>query len=72
MVVTIALLLAAPATPLAPACREVRQACRACPTSRYERCSTVGIACQPVRRVCSKPIPSPVALARAGNRMGRP
>ncbi len=37
-----------------PACAEVRQQCRACPRgAAIARCSTPGIACQPVVRVCT-------------------
>lgn len=43
-------------------CTEIKQQCRACPTEgSVKGCSTVGIACQPTRRVCE-----PAAPAKAG------
>jgi hypothetical protein len=34
-------------------CVAVRQQCRACPTGKSPQgCSSVGIACQPTRRLC--------------------
>ena len=36
-----------------PTCTDIRQQCRACPTGgNVGACSTVGIACQPTRRIC--------------------
>ena len=47
-------LLAAPST-----CTEIKQQCRACPTApSVKGCSTVGIACQPTRRICEPAVPS--------------
>lgn len=53
-------LLSAPST-----CTEIKQQCRACPTApNVKGCSTVGIACQPTRRICD-PAVSPKSVARA-------
>lgn len=53
-------LLSAPST-----CTEVKQQCRACPTAGgVKGCSTVGIACQPTRRICESAVP-PKAVAQA-------
>ncbi|MBC3942682.1 hypothetical protein [Sphingomonas albertensis] len=50
-----------------PTCTETRQQCRACPTEgSVKGCSTVGIACQPTRRICE-----PVAPANIATRPGR-
>ncbi|MEG8043092.1 MULTISPECIES: hypothetical protein [unclassified Sphingomonas] len=47
-------LLSAPST-----CTEIKQQCRACPTEgSLKGCSTVGIACQPTRRVCEPATPA--------------
>ena len=36
-----------------PTCTDIKQQCRACPTGgSVGACSTVGIACQPTRRIC--------------------
>ncbi|MGU3390882.1 hypothetical protein [Sphingomonas sp. M1A8_2b] len=41
-----------------PACTGTKQQCRACPTAGSPKgCSLVGIACQPIQRVCT---PAPV------------
>jgi hypothetical protein len=48
MLITLALMLAAP-----QGCTEVKQQCRACASSDgKQRCSNIGIACQPSLRVC--------------------
>jgi hypothetical protein len=48
-----------------PTCTEIKQQCRACPTEgSVKSCSTVGIACQPTRRICEPPAPAKAA-ARA-------
>ena len=53
-------LLSAPST-----CTEIKQQCRACPTApSVKGCSTVGIACQPKRRICEPAVP-PKTVARA-------
>ncbi len=40
-------------------CTEIKQQCRACPTEgSLKGCSTVGIACQPARRVCEPATPA--------------
>ena len=53
-------LLSAPST-----CTEIKQQCRACPTAgSVKGCSTVGIACQPTRRLC-EPAVLPKTEARA-------
>ncbi|RXZ35021.1 hypothetical protein EO081_05065 [Sphingomonas desiccabilis] len=37
-------------------CIEVQQQCRACATGAgRQQCSNIGIACQPVRRICRAP-----------------
>ncbi|MBM7406744.1 MULTISPECIES: hypothetical protein [Sphingomonas] len=37
-------------------CVEVQQQCRACTTvAGRQQCSNIGIACQPVRRICRAP-----------------
>jgi hypothetical protein len=41
-----------------PTCTDIRQQCRACPTDGKHGCSSVGIACQPVRRVCAAAAPA--------------
>ena len=52
-------LLSAPST-----CTEIKQQCRACPTGgSVKGCSTVGIACQPTRRIC-EPAGPPKSVAR--------
>jgi hypothetical protein len=57
-------LLSAPST-----CTEVKQQCRACPTAgSVKGCSTVGIACQPTRRICEPAVPSKT-VARADFRV---
>ena len=57
-------LLSAPST-----CTEVKQQCRACPTAgSVKGCSTVGIACQPTRRIC-EPVVPPKTVARADRRV---
>lgn len=46
-------------------CTEIKQQCRACPTApNVKGCSTVGIACQPTRRICD-PAVSPKSVARS-------
>ena len=46
-------------------CTEIKQQCRACPTQRsIKGCSTVGIACQPTRRICEPAVPAKT-VARA-------
>ncbi|MCC2975783.1 hypothetical protein LK533_03715 [Sphingomonas sp. PL-96] len=46
-------------------CTEVPQQCRACKVvARRQTCSTVGIACQPVKRIC-RPADKPVAQTPA-------
>lgn len=53
-------LMSAPST-----CTEIKQQCRACPTAgSVKGCSTVGIACQPTRRIC-EPALLPTTEARA-------
>lgn len=53
-------LMATPST-----CTEIKQQCRACPTEgSVKGCSTVGIACQPTRRIC-EPAVLPKTAARA-------
>ena len=50
-----------------PTCTEIRQQCRACPTEGSAKgCSTVGIACQPTRRICE-----PAARAKIAARPER-
>ena len=39
-------------------CVDVKQQCRACPTDGKQGCSSVGIACQPIRRVCEPDTPA--------------
>ncbi len=40
----------------APICTDTRQICRACTIVHGKQvCSTPGIACQPLKRVCTKP-----------------
>ena len=57
-------LLSAPST-----CTEIKQQCRACPTApNVKGCSTVGIACQPTRRICEPAVPSKT-VARADFRV---
>ena len=52
-------LVSAPST-----CTEIKQQCRACPAEgSINGCSTVGIACQPTRRVCEPAVP-PKTVAR--------
>ncbi len=47
----------------APTCTDVKQQCRACPTAgSVKGCSTVGIACQPTRRICEPVMPSKAAV----------
>ena len=56
------LTLALLATP--PACTETKQQCRACPTAgSLKGCSSVGIACQPVQRVCTPAAARPTGKA---------
>jgi hypothetical protein len=60
MVFLILALVSAPST-----CTEIKQQCRACPTeASVKGCSTVGIACQPTRRIC-EPAASRKTMARA-------
>ena len=48
MLLTLVILLAAP-----EGCVDVKQQCRACTFSAgKQRCSNIGIACQPSRRIC--------------------
>lgn len=48
MLLTLVMLLAAP-----EGCVDVKQQCRACTASdSKQRCSNIGIACQPTRRIC--------------------
>ncbi len=48
MLLTLAILLAAP-----EGCVDVKQQCHACTSSdSKQRCSNIGIACQPSRRIC--------------------
>ncbi len=43
-----------------PSCTDTRQICRACwMVNGKQACSTPGIACQPLRRVCRPNTPSP-------------
>ena len=50
-----------------PTCTEIRQQCRACPAAgSVKGCSTVGIACQPTRRICE-----PAARAKIAARPER-
>jgi hypothetical protein len=55
-----------------PACTETKQQCRACPTHGSTKgCSTVGIACQPHRRICEPASPAKIATradSRAANK----
>ncbi|MCK8456361.1 hypothetical protein [Sphingomonas faeni] len=45
-----------------PNCTEIKQQCRACPTGGSAKgCSTVGIACQPTRRICEPAPPAKTA-----------
>ena len=45
-----------------PTCTEIKQQCRACPTGGSAKgCSTVGIACQPTRRICEPAPPAKMA-----------
>lgn len=45
-----------------PTCTEIRQQCRACPTEgSVKGCSTVGVACQPTRRICEPAAPANIA-----------
>lgn len=49
-----------------PTCTEIRQQCRACPTEgSVKGCSTVGIACQPTRRICEPAAPTNIATRPA-------
>jgi hypothetical protein len=51
-----------------PACTDIKQQCRACPTTGSAKgCSTVGIACQPRRRIC-EPASPPKPAARTDRR----
>lgn len=48
MLTTLALLFAAPQS-----CADIREQCRACTeSSAKQHCSNIGIACQPVVRIC--------------------
>ena len=47
-------------------CVEIKQQCRACPADDKHGCSSVGVACQPIRRVCE-----PATSAEAGPRADR-
>jgi hypothetical protein len=55
-----------------PTCTETKQQCRACPTHGSTKgCSTVGIACQPRRRLCEPALPAKIAARtdrRAANK----
>jgi hypothetical protein len=54
-----------------PTCTEIKQQCRACPTEgSVKGCSTVGIACQPTRRICEPPAPANIA-PRADRGVGK-
>ncbi len=49
-----------------PTCTEIRQQCRACPIEGSATgCSTVGIACQPIRRTCEPAAPTNTATRPA-------
>ncbi|MFV1917834.1 hypothetical protein VPH46_00225 [Sphingomonas sp. MJ1 (PH-R8)] len=51
MLAVVLALLASPQS-----CVEVQQQCRACTTvAGRQQCSNIGIACQPVRRICRAP-----------------
>lgn len=57
-----------------PTCTDVKQQCRACPTAgSVKGCSTVGIACQPTRRICEPAMPSKavVRLDRTADKTSR-
>lgn len=60
------LLLALALVSTSQGCVEIKQQCRACPTDDKRGCSSVGIACQPIRRVCE-----PVTPAKAETRADR-
>jgi hypothetical protein len=47
-------------------CVEIKQQCRACPTDSKLGCSSVGIACQPTRRLCQ-----PAAAPKREDRRGK-
>jgi hypothetical protein len=56
-------------------CTEVQQQCRACTVAAgRQQCSNIGIACQPVKRICrasdkpGKQTPAPGPKARPGQR----
>ncbi|MES3152594.1 hypothetical protein [Sphingomonas faeni] len=47
-----------------PACTDTKQQCRACPTAgSLKGCSSVGIACQPIHRVCRPAAVGPTGKA---------
>ncbi len=68
MLLTFLLMAATP-----PGCTEVKQQCRACTTRDGKpQCSTIGIACQPVVRVCRLVRPrGQVGTPRVAGRDGR-
>ena len=56
-----------------PTCAEIRQQCRACPTEgSVTGCSTIGIACQPTRRICEPAAPTNIATRPAPRPAPRP
>ncbi len=62
MLATLALLLVSPQR-----CTDIKRECRACTAaSGKQRCSNIGIACQPVARLCHpKDAKTPVGRPRA-------
>ena len=67
MLMTIVLSLAAPQT-----CVDVKQQCRACTTIGGKPvCSTPGIACQPLQRICRASLDGKPASDRAGSRSAK-
>ena len=59
----------------APTCTDVQQQCRACPTKgSVQGCSSVGIACQPHRRICEPASPVKESVrpdTRSGDKKSR-
>lgn len=49
-------------------CVAIEQQCRACPTDGKQGCSSVGIACQPSRKVCERRIPPDKTERRANDK----
>lgn len=59
MLLTALILLSTPQS-----CVDTRQQCRACPTDAKHGCSSPGIACQPLHRVCQPTAAPPKADRR--------